>query len=136
MAQRISISDKFTFGKLLRFAVPSIVMVIFTSLYGIVDGLFVSNFAGDDAFTAVNLFLPVFYLLGAVGFLLGSGGCALTSVVAAIGVLFTAIFMPIMPRLATALGAEGAVHEVCAEYGFIMLGGMLPFMLQSYFQYF
>ena len=75
--KRILISDKFTFGKLIRYAVPSVIMLIFTSLYGVVDGLFVSNVAGDAAFTAVNLFLPVFYLLGALGMLLGSGGAAL-----------------------------------------------------------
>lgn len=156
MAQRIQISDKFTFGRLLRFAVPSIVMVIFTSLYGIVDGLFVSNFAGDDAFAAINLFLPIFYLLGAVGFLLGSGGCALIAklfgegndesarrlfcglliIVSGASIVFSAITIPLMPQIATALGAEGEVHEVCVTYGMIMLGGLLPFMLQNFFQYF
>lgn len=154
--RRILISDRFTFGRLIRFAVPSIVMVIFTSLYGIIDGLFVSNIVGDDAFAAVNLFLPLFYLLGAVGFLLGSGGCALiaklfgeqkdgearghfsglvilTTAVAAIFTVFTTVFMP---QIATALGARDAAHDYCTEYGIIMLLGLAPFTLQSFFQYF
>lgn len=156
MSTRISISDNFTFGKLLRFAFPSMIMVVFTSLYGIVDGLFVANFGGENAFTAINLFLPVFYLLGAVGFLLGSGGCALiakllgegnsdgarrqfggiTVIAAVTAAIFTAVFIPIMPNIAAALGASGNVHPICVEYGIIMLGGLLPFMLQNYFQYF
>lgn len=156
MSTRIQISDKFTFGKLLRFTVPSVIMVIFTSLYGIVDGLFVSNFAGDDAFTAINLFLPIFYILGSVGFLLGSGGCALIAkllgegdedgarrnfgglviITTAVGAVFTAVMIPFMPKIAIALGATGDVIEHCTVYGIIMLGGLVPFTLQTFFQYF
>lgn len=153
--KRILISDKFTFGKLIRYAVPSIIMLIFTSLYGVVDGLFVSNVAGDDAFTAVNLFLPVFYLLGALGMLLGSGGAALIAkllgeqrdgdargflsgltilTVAAAGVI-TALTIAFMPQIASALGAKGDVHTHCVRYGRIMLAGLTPFMLQFFFQY-
>lgn len=153
---RILISDKFTFGKLVRFALPSITMVIFTSLYGVVDGFCVSNFAGNDAFVAVNLFLPIFYLLGSMGMLLGSGGCALIAklfgekreeyarklfsalviVTSAIALVFTAIFIVFMPRLAVALGADEHVLPHCVRYGYIMLAGLLPFTLQSFFQYF
>ena len=156
MATRIQISDKFTFGKLLRFAVPSIIMVIFMSLYGIVDGLFVSNFAGDAAFTAINLFLPIFYILGSVGFLLGSGGCALIAkmlgegnadgarrnfgglviITATVGATFTAIIIPFMPRIAVALGATGEAVDHFIVYGTIMIGGLIPFTLQTFFQYF
>lgn len=156
MSDRIRISDKFTFGRLLRFAVPSIIMVIFTSLYGIVDGLFVSNFAGDDAFTAINLFLPIFYILGSVGFLLGSGGCALIAkllgendadgarrnfgglviITTAVGAVFTAAVVPFMSELSFALGARGKAAEHCTVYGTIMLCGLIPFTLQTFFQYF
>lgn len=156
MRTRIRISDQFTFGKLLRFAVPSIVMVICMSLYGVVDGLFVSNFVGDDAFAAVNLFMPIFYIAGSVGMLLGSGGCAfvaklfgernehaarrhftgLVILTAGIGGAITLSTVWSMPQIAHALGARGEVAEHCALYGTIMIGGLIPFMLQSFFQYF
>lgn len=153
--QRILISDKFTFGKLLRYAAPSIIMIIFTSAYGVVDGLFVSNFTGDAAFAAINLFLPIFYLFGAAGMLLGSGGAALISkligegreedarrnftaltiVIVAFAGVITAVSIPLMPRIATALGASEEVYTHCVKYGIVMLAGLIPFMLQSYFQY-
>ena len=153
---QISISDNFTFGKLLRFALPSIIMVIFTSLYGIVDGLFVSNFAGDGAFAAVNLFLPVFYIAGSLGLLLGSGGCALVGklfgegdeqaarrvftgliiIVAIIGAAITAATVGFMPHISVLLGARGETAKQCSMYGTIMICGLIPFMMQSFFQYF
>lgn len=154
--RRIQISDNFTFGRLLRFAIPSIVMVIFTSLYGIIDGLFVSNFAGDEAFAAINLFLPIFYILGSVGFMLGSGGCALIAkllgeknesgarrsfsglliLTVGVGAVFTAITIAFLPQIAYALGARGAVYDYCKTYGLVMLIGLVPFTLQTFFQYF
>ena len=154
--QQIHISDNFTFGRLLRFALPSIIMVIFMSLYGIVDGLFVSNFAGDSALAAVNLFLPVFYISGSIGLLLGSGGCALVStlvgegddvsarrvfsgliiITAGLGAAITAATVWFMPRIALLLGARGETAELCARYGTIMICGLIPFMMQSFFQYF
>ena len=131
-------------------------MVIFTSLYGIVDGLFVSNFAGDGAFAAVNLFLPIFYIAGSLGLLFGSGGCALVAklfgegedqaarrvftgliiIVTCIGGAITAATVGFMPRISTLLGARGITTKLCARYGTIMICGLIPFMLQSYFQYF
>lgn len=156
MSAPISISDHFTFGKLIRFALPSIVMVIFTSLYGIIDGLFVSNFGGEGAFAAVNLFLPVFYIAGSIGMLLGSGGCALVSklfgegddraarrvfsgliiIVAGIGGAVTLSAVWFMPQISVALGASKDTAELCTVYGTIMICGIIPFMLQSFFQYF
>lgn len=153
---RIQISDKFTFLRLIRFALPTIIMVIFTSLYGVVDGLFISNVVGDDAFTAVHLFLPVFYILGSIGFLLGSGGCALLAklfgqgeehsarrtftgmfvITAATAATFTAVMIPVMRPVARALGADGEVYDYCVTYGTIMLAGLVPFILQSFFQYY
>ena len=76
---KIQLSDHFTTGRLLRFALPSIVMMIFTSFYGVVDGIFVSNFTGSTAFASLNLVWPYIMILGGVGFILGVGGTALVS---------------------------------------------------------
>ena len=76
---RIQISDHFTVGKLLRFVFPSIIMMIFTSIYGVVDGFFVSNYVGKTPFAAVNLIMPLLMAVGAIGFMLGSGGSALVA---------------------------------------------------------
>ena len=73
----IELSDHFSYGRLLRFTAPSVVMLIFTSVYGVVDGFFVSNFVGKTAFTAVNFIMPFLMIIGAVGFLFGTGGGAL-----------------------------------------------------------
>ena len=75
----IHLSSHFTYHRLLRFVLPSVVMMIFTSIYGVVDGLFVSNFVGKASFTALNLIYPVLMILGAIGFMIGTGGSALVS---------------------------------------------------------
>ena len=75
----IKLSDHFTLRKLLKFVLPSIVMMVFTSIYGVVDGLFVSNYAGKDPFTAINLIYPFIMVLGAVGFMIGTGGTAIVA---------------------------------------------------------
>ena len=74
---KIQLSEHFTYGKLLRFALPSIIMMAFNSVYGVVDGIFVSNFAGKVAFAAVNLVMPFLMMLGTLGFMVGTGGTAL-----------------------------------------------------------
>ena len=74
---KIQLSDHFTYGKLARFTIPSIVMMIFTSIYGVVDGIFVSNYVGKTAFAAVNLIMPFLMIFGALGFMIGTGGSAL-----------------------------------------------------------
>ena len=74
---KIQLSEHFTYRKLLRFTLPSIVMLVFSSIYGVVDGFFVSNFVGKTAFTAVNFIIPFLMILGAVGFMFGTGGGAL-----------------------------------------------------------
>lgn len=79
LVMEMQFSDHFTFGKLIRFTMPSIVMMIFTSIYGVVDGIFVSNYVGKTPFAAINIIWPVFMILGAVGFMIGTGGCALVS---------------------------------------------------------
>jgi len=77
MKKQIHLSDHFSYGKLLRFTLPSIVMMIFTSVYSVVDGLFVSNFVGKTAFAAINLIMPVLNILGTFGYMFGAGGSAL-----------------------------------------------------------
>ena len=77
MEQRIQLSDHFGFGRLIRFTIPSILMMIFTSIYGVVDGYFVSNFVGKTPFAAVNFIMPFLMVVGAMGFMFGTGGSAL-----------------------------------------------------------
>lgn len=74
MKQKIQLSDHFTYGRLLQFTLPSIGMMIFTSIYGVVDGFFVSNFAGKTPFAAINLIMPFLMILSTVGFMFGAGG--------------------------------------------------------------
>lgn len=76
---RIRLSDHFTYGRLLRFTLPSIAMMIFTSIYGAVDGFFVSNFAGKEPFTAVNFIMPFLMMVATVGFMFGTGGTAVVA---------------------------------------------------------
>ena len=76
---KIQLSDHFTYGKLFRFTFPSIIMMIFTSIYSVVDGFFVSNFAGKTAFASINLVMPFIIILGSLGFMIGTGGTALVS---------------------------------------------------------
>lgn len=76
---KIKLSDHFTYSKLLRFVFPSIIMMVFTSIYGVVDGLFVSNFAGKTAFASINLVMPFVMILGGIGFMIGTGVTAFVS---------------------------------------------------------
>ena len=75
----IKLSDHFSFGKLIRFVFPTIIMMIFTSVYSVVDGFFVSNFAGKTSFAAINLIMPILMIIGAIGFMFGAGGSALVA---------------------------------------------------------
>lgn len=76
---RIQLSEHFTYKKLIRFVLPSIIMMIFTSIYGVIDGLFVSNFVGKTAFASINLIMPLLMGLSALGFMIGAGGSAIVS---------------------------------------------------------
>ena len=76
---KIQLSDHFSYSKLIKFTLPTIAMMIFTSIYGVVDGVFVSNCVGSDAFAAVNLIMPIIMILGSVGFMIGTGGSAIVS---------------------------------------------------------
>lgn len=152
----IQLSEHFTYRKLLRFTLPSIVMMVFSSIYGVVDGVFVSNFVGTEAFAAVNLIMPFLMVLGAVGFMLGTGGSALVSftlgagdarkaneifslliyVLLAVGAVFTVVGIAGMEPMARFLGADEKMLPICVVYGRIVLASLIPFMLQNTFQSF
>jgi len=153
---RIQLSDHFTYRKLIRFVIPSIIMMIFTSIYSVVDGLFISNFAGKTAFAAINLIFPPFMILGALGFMLGVGGTAVVAqtlgmgekeranryfslimyVTAILGTAIAIVSELIIPFVATWLGAEGQMYKDCLTYGRIFIVGMPFFMMQNAFQSF
>lgn len=153
---RIQLSDHFTYKRLMEFVLPSIVMMIFTSVYGVVDGLFVSNYAGKAAFAAVNLIMPVPVMLGALGFMLGTGGSAIVAktlgegkkglanqyfsmltAVAFIGAALLAVIGVVLMRpLAVLLGADGEMLGYCVTYGRIILISLPFFALQNIFQSF
>ena len=153
---RIQLSDHFTYVRLLRFVFPSIIMMIFTSIYGVVDGLFVSNFIGKTPFAAINLIWPYIMGLSVVGFMIGSGGTALISrslgegkreranrefsllvyTTIVIGLAFTVFGLVTMRPVAKLLGAEGELLEIAVVYGCIVVSAQMPFMLQTAFQTF
>ena len=152
----IQLSDHFDYKKLLQFTLPSIVMMIFTSIYGVVDGFFVSNFVGKTPFAAVNFIMPFLMILGAAGFMFGTGGSALIAITigtgnrkkanrlfslfvyvsAAIGVLIAILGLIFIRPIAALLGAEGILLENCVSYGRIILLAIPAFMLQYEFQSF
>lgn len=150
----IQLSDHFTYSRLFRFTLPSIVMLIFSSLYGVVDGFFVSNFVGKEAFTAVNFIMPFLMILGAIGFLFGTGGGALIArtmgegnpdlanrqfslvvyVSLGIGVILTVLGFWLLRPVAAFLGAEGVLLEDCVRYGRVILLANPAYILQYEFQ--
>lgn len=153
----IQLSDSFGYGRLIRFVIPSVVMMIFTSIYSIVDGFFVSNFVNKTAFAAVNLMMPLIMVLGAVGFMIGTGGTAIVAKTLGLGekenanryfsflTYFTVISGVILAALgiffarpvASLLGAgEGVMLENCVTYCQLVLLGLPFFMLQNVFQSF
>lgn len=152
----IKLSDHFTYSRLLRFVFPSIVMMIFTSVYGVVDGLFVSNFAGKTAFASINLVMPFVMILGGIGFMIGTGGTALMSKVLGegdkekankyftmmiiftllLGVILSVVGVTAMPWVARFLGATEEMMADCVLYGRIVTGFTVAFMLQNVFQSF
>ena len=152
----IQLSDHFTYGRLIRFTLPSIAMMIFTSIYGVVDGFFVSNYVGKTPFAAVNFIMPFLMILGAFGFMIGTGGSALISktlgegdgerarklfsmfiyITAVCGVVIAILGILFIRPIAVWLGAEGAMLEDCIVYGRIILAALPLFMLQMEFQSF
>ena len=153
---QIQLSDHFTYSRLFRFTLPSIIMMIVTSVYSVVDGLFVSNVVGDAALAAVNIVYPLPMVLGAFGFMLGTGGSAevarvmgagkpekakeyFTTLIIAIiagGAVLSALCVAFIRPLSAFLGADDALLEDCVAYGAIMAAGSVFFMLQTSFQSF
>ena len=152
--QAIQLSDHFTRKRLLRFSLPSIVMMVFTSIYGVVDGYFVSNYTGKTPFAAVNLIMPFLMILGGVGFMFGTGGGALIAktmgegkaekadkffsmtVFASIlcGLVLTAVGLLFLRPFARLMGAEGELLENSLLYGTINLIALPFYILQYEFQ--
>ena len=156
MKRPIQLSDHFTYRKLLQFVFPSIVMMIFTSIYGVVDGLFVSNYAGKTAFAAINLVMPFIMVLGGIGFMIGTGGTALVSKILGegdqekdkryfsmmilftvlVGLILTVLGVVFMEPVALFLGATPEMLTDCVLYGRIVIAFTGAFMLQNVFQSF
>ena len=130
----IQLSEHFTYKKIFRFALPSIVMMVFTSIYGVVDGTFVSNFVGKTPFAAVNLVWPFLMILGAFGFMIGTGGSALVAKTLGENKKEDANRYFTMLILSHALGARGQMLEDCVTYGRTLMIFNTAFMLQSVFQ--
>lgn len=153
---RIGLSEHFTYKKLLKFVAPSIIMMVFLSVYSVVDGLFVSNFVGSDAVAAINYIFPVIMVFGAIGFMLGTGGSALVSktlgegdkekaneyfsmlvyVTAGIGLVIAVAGQFAVPAIARLFGAEGVIYDYCVLYGRVLLAAQPFFILQNIFQSF
>ena len=154
--QKIQLSDHFDYSRLLRFVLPCIGTMLFTSIYGIVDGLCVSNFVGKTAFAAVNLIMPLPMLLGTIGFMLGTGGSAIVGITLgegdgkkadelfslflssalAAGIVFSAVGLVIIEPVAELLGAKGEMLDYALRYGRILLVSLPTFILQNMFQSF
>lgn len=153
---KIQLSEHFTYKKLLRFSLPSMVMMVFTSIYCVVDGLFVSNYAGTTAFAAVNLIMPYLMLFGTLGIMIGTGGTALVSMTlgtgdrtranrifsqliwfAILGGAVLAILAIMLLRPAAILmGAQGELEDLCVSYGLYILPALPALLLQNVFQSF
>ena len=151
---QIRLSDHFSFGRLLRFTLPSIAMMILTSLYSVADGLFVSNMVGDIGLSAVNTMFPVAMLIAAVGFMLGTGGSAVVArtlgegrpdmanrffsmfvfAVILFGGVLSAAGAAFVEPIARLAGASDILMDSCVSYGRILFAGSLPFMLQTSLQ--
>ena len=154
--QKIQLSDHFDYSRLLRFVLPCIGTMLFTSIYGIVDGLCVSNFVGKTAFAAVNLIMPLPMLIGSIGFMLGTGGSAIVGITLgegdgkkadelfslflssalAAGIVFSAVGLVIIEPVAELLGAKGEMLDYALRYGRILLVSLPTFILQNMFQSF
>ena len=153
---KISLSDHFNVKRLLRFTLPSIIMMIVSSIYGVVDGFFVSNFAGKTPFAAVNFIMPFLMILGTVGFMFGTGGSALVAktfgegdsdrarrifslliyVSIILGVVIAALGIAFIRPVAYMLGARGELLDNCIIYSRVVLLGLPAFILQMEFQSF
>lgn len=152
----IQLSDHFNYKKLFLFTLPSVVMMVFTSIYGVVDGFFVSNFAGKTAFAAINLIMPFIMILGSIGFMIGTGGSALVSYTLGTGdkekanryfsmmvyftilsgILLTILGIIFVRPMAKLFGADESMLDTCVLYGRIVIAFNVTYMLQNIFQSF
>ena len=152
----IQLSEHFSYIKLMRFTIPTIAMMIFTSIYGVVDGLFVSNIVGSEAFAGVNLIMPALMMLGSVGFMVGTGGSALVSktigegnkklanrylsmliyFLLIVGIVLSILGNVFIRQISELLGAKGEIVDICSTYGRTLLCSLPFFMLQNCFQSF
>ncbi|MBR2371304.1 MAG: MATE family efflux transporter [Clostridia bacterium] len=152
----IGLGEHFTYNKLLRFVLPSVIMMIFTSIYGVVDGLFISNFVGKTAFAAVNFIMPVTMGMSAVGFMIGAGGSALVAktlgegdnakanryfslflyFTIGCGIVLTVLGQIFIRPLAIVMGATADMLEPAVTYGRILMCSVTAFMVQNFFQTF
>lgn len=153
---KIRLSDHFTTSRLLRFTFPSIVMMVFTSIYSVVDGLFIANCVGSNALSAINIIFPALMILGGFGFMLGAGGSAevgralgegkpelakkyfttLILTILFLGTLLSALVFLLIRPISVLLGATDLLIDDCIVYGRILVAGNVFFMLQSAFQTF
>lgn len=152
----IQLSEHFNYKKLLRFTLPSIIMMIFTSIYGVVDGFFVSNFVGKTSFAAVNFIMPFLMILGCIGFMFGTGGGALIAktmgegkqekanqlfslfiyVSLACSIVIMILGIAFVRPVASILGAEDSMLDNCVLYGRVILIALPAYILQYEFQSF
>ena len=159
MKEKIRLSDHFTFRKLLRFTISPILMMMFTSIYWIVDGFFISNYAGSNEFAGVNLIFPIVMIVACLGFMFGSGGAALvgkrlgegdvdkanktfsliTYTAFVVGLIFSVIFFFLVRPIAEGFAKLNSVHttermiDAATMYGRIMIGGVFLYIMQGYF---
>ncbi len=153
---RIKLSSHFSYKNLIRFTLPSMVMMVISSIYNVVDGLFVSNFIGDKALSAVNIIFPLCMIIGAFGFMLGTGGSAevaktlgegkkekaqeyfsmIISTIIIVGIVLAVICLIFIRPISFMLGADNELVDYCVQYGSILLTGIFAFMLQTSFQSF
>ena len=152
----INLSEHFTYKKLIKFTLPTVIMMIFTSIYGVVDGIFVSNVVGNNAFASINLIMPVIMIIGTIGFMIGTGGSAIISKTLGegdkkeansrfsmliyleiiLGIIFSVIALVFLKPITKMLGATEDMMNDCLVYGRILLIGMTSFILQNSFQSF
>ena len=153
---KIKLSDHFTYKKLFRFVFPTIIMMVFTSIYGVVDGYFVSNYVGKTPFAALNLVMPFIMILGGMGFMIGTGGSALVAkelglgnkdkansyfslfvcFTIILGIILSAIGVIFIRPVSIFLGATESMIESAVLYGRITTAFTISFMLQNVFQSF
>ena len=155
-SKRIRLSDEFTYGRLFRFVIPTVLMMLFTSMYGVVDGLYINNYVGKEAFAGVSLITPLPLLIGAFAYMVGGGGSAVIAqelarnekdkasdyftfltVAAIVGsVVLAVIGILLLEPIARLMGVDDELVPICLEYGRILIACVPLYVLQNVFQSF